>query len=247
MSIASRTFDLLRTPPVRMDDDRRSQASRSRCLRSPRSVRVPRPRLSVERDRCWPDEDRRIPQALRSADLTAAARQPTPRGASKVRALPDAAPACPERARICNSEYDPSAPCLAVGRAGPFHRNPTCSFPPNPRSPRRWSSARCSSNSPPLQARRARLASVDAARPSPAQRGYDGAWRALRQRVLEARPICEQCPAPATEVHHVLWVRDRPDLRLDLSNLMCLCRSCHSRITACTQAFGRRNPRISNS
>ncbi|WP_432207954.1 HNH endonuclease [Ancylobacter polymorphus] len=56
--------------------------------------------------------------------------------------------------------------------------------------------------------------------------------------MLEEHPICD-CGAVAVEVHHVISVRERPDLRLDVANLQYLCRSCHSRITARTQAFGR--------
>ncbi len=87
--------------------------------------------------------------------------------------------------------------------------------------------------------KRARIIEADKRRPSPAGRGYASEWRALRKVMLAEQPTCDRCPAPATEVHHIQSVRERPDLRLVPSNLMCLCRSCHSAITARTQAFGR--------
>lgn len=89
-----------------------------------------------------------------------------------------------------------------------------------------------------VAARRERVAKADLIRPNAAARGYDHAWQQLRKRMLHDHPACH-CGAPAVEVHHVLSIRERPDLRLDPSNLACLCRSCHSRITARTQAFGR--------
>lgn len=89
-----------------------------------------------------------------------------------------------------------------------------------------------------VSARKERVAKADAARPSSAERGYDADWHRMRQRMLRDHPTCD-CGAPAVEVHHLISVRERPDLRLDPTNLQCLCRSCHSRITARTQAFGR--------
>ena len=34
----------------------------------------------------------------------------------------------------------------------------------------------------------------------------------------------------ATEVHHIVKIKDRPELRLEWSNLMSVCRDCHERI-----------------
>ncbi|WP_172838120.1 HNH endonuclease signature motif containing protein [Terriglobus roseus] len=42
----------------------------------------------------------------------------------------------------------------------------------------------------------------------------------------------EQRVTPATEVHHIIPIRTDPTKRLDRSNLMSLCKPCHSRITA---------------
>lgn len=66
-------------------------------------------------------------------------------------------------------------------------------------------------------------------------------WRALRARVLSARPLCEECKrkdriTPATEVHHIRPVEsvtryeDMRALAYDESNLLCLCHECHASI-----------------
>jgi 5-methylcytosine-specific restriction protein A len=69
------------------------------------------------------------------------------------------------------------------------------------------------------------------------QRGYDRNWARVRKHKLSIDPLCEDCldegtTTAASQVHHVLKVCDRPDLRLDLENLRALCASCHSRRTA---------------
>ncbi|MBM3762429.1 MAG: HNH endonuclease [Acidobacteria bacterium] len=69
------------------------------------------------------------------------------------------------------------------------------------------------------------------------QRGYDAGWRKLAALVLAESPLCVDCLAngrsvPASEVHHVERLRDAPARRLDPSNLMALCKPCHSRRTA---------------
>jgi len=66
-------------------------------------------------------------------------------------------------------------------------------------------------------------------------------WRALRTKVLSARPLCESCMqhnrvTPATEVHHVRPVESTTNyasmktLAYDESNLLCLCHECHANI-----------------
>lgn len=84
-------------------------------------------------------------------------------------------------------------------------------------------------------------AKVDAARPPAHRRGYDSAWRACRRLFLAAHPDCcaPDCDRPATDVDHVLSVRDRPDLRLSWSNLRPFCHAHHSQRTAREQSFGR--------
>ena len=64
---------------------------------------------------------------------------------------------------------------------------------------------------------------------------------ASRSRIgkLQLDPVCEDCLAmkpervtEAVDVHHKIKISERPDLRLELSNLMSLCKSCHSIRTA---------------
>lgn len=85
-----------------------------------------------------------------------------------------------------------------------------------------------------------RKAALDRQRPSAEARGYDAAWRAVRKQFLAAHPVCCMCGRPATEVDHVLSVRDRPDLRLRWSNLRAMDTACHSRRTALDQGFARK-------
>ncbi|MFA6308613.1 MAG: HNH endonuclease signature motif containing protein [Clostridia bacterium] len=73
----------------------------------------------------------------------------------------------------------------------------------------------------------------DRRRGSRTERGYDSDWVKLRRRKLMRDPLCEDCLEkgeiePATEVHHIIKVRDRPDLRLDINNLRSLSKRCHS-------------------
>ncbi len=68
-------------------------------------------------------------------------------------------------------------------------------------------------------------------------RGYDEPWQRLRRAVLMRRPLCQDCESEgimreANELHHKRKISDRPDLRLDESNLLALCKPCHSRRTA---------------
>ena len=70
-------------------------------------------------------------------------------------------------------------------------------------------------------------------RPKTAARGYDGRWQRKRKRYLAEHPLCVDCEAndmvtPASEVHHVRKIKDRPDLRLEDANLMALCPPCHA-------------------
>ena len=62
--------------------------------------------------------------------------------------------------------------------------------------------------------------------------GYDGQWKKLSERVRALRPLCERCEKegiaePATEVHHIISIDNAPWLRLEVSNLECLCNRCH--------------------
>lgn len=58
------------------------------------------------------------------------------------------------------------------------------------------------------------------------------AWRLTRSYFLANNAYCHDCDGIATEVHHVIPVRQRPDLLLDLDNLMALCKACHARRSA---------------
>jgi 5-methylcytosine-specific restriction protein A len=67
------------------------------------------------------------------------------------------------------------------------------------------------------------------------ERGYDYSWDKLSKLKRTHNPLCEVCcekgmVTPATEVHHKVKIKNRPDLRLDWDNLMSVCRSCHEAI-----------------
>lgn len=63
---------------------------------------------------------------------------------------------------------------------------------------------------------------------------YGRAWKRIRDRHIKAHPLCEECKkngriTAAEEVHHILPL-SQGGTHAD-SNLMSLCKSCHSRIT----------------
>ena len=77
----------------------------------------------------------------------------------------------------------------------------------------------------------------DRLRGSAATRGYDAAWRRFRDAFLRSNPLCADCGArgrvrASREVHHVLKLAARPELRLAPANCMALCKPCHSARTA---------------
>ncbi len=62
---------------------------------------------------------------------------------------------------------------------------------------------------------------------------YGTAWKIIRKRYITAHPLCEECfkhgiAVPAEHVHHIIPLTDGGTN--DESNLMSLCKSCHSRI-----------------
>lgn len=64
---------------------------------------------------------------------------------------------------------------------------------------------------------------------------YGRAWKRIRDRYIKLHPLCEECKkqnrlTPAEEVHHILPLSKGGGN--EMSNLMSLCKSCHSRITA---------------
>ena len=73
---------------------------------------------------------------------------------------------------------------------------------------------------------------------SAAARGYDASWERLRRLALQRdRFLCQRCMRQGVEtmltygspVDHVIPIRERPDLRLVMSNLQSLCVACHNR------------------
>lgn len=72
-------------------------------------------------------------------------------------------------------------------------------------------------------------------------------WLKFRLYMLAHKPLCEdpfghhildRQTVPATEVHHLIPRKERPDLAYVPSNMQCLCKSCHSRISAEERANG---------
>ncbi len=64
---------------------------------------------------------------------------------------------------------------------------------------------------------------------------YGRDWKRIRDRYIKAHPLCEECKKagrliPANEVHHILPLSKGGDH--SENNLMSLCTSCHSTITA---------------
>ena len=79
---------------------------------------------------------------------------------------------------------------------------------------------------------------IDQQRGTANERGYTYHWRKVRGIKLNQNPLCEECRlsgevTPANEVHH----KDGNPLNNKPDNLMSLCKSCHSHITATTQGF----------
>jgi 5-methylcytosine-specific restriction protein A len=64
---------------------------------------------------------------------------------------------------------------------------------------------------------------------------YGRKWKRIRDRYTKAHPLCEECQkrgklVPAEEVHHIIPLSRGGSNATD--NLMSLCKSCHSSITA---------------
>ncbi len=64
---------------------------------------------------------------------------------------------------------------------------------------------------------------------------YGRSWKRIRDRYIKSHPLCEECKkqgllTPAEEVHHILPLSKGGGN--ETSNLMSLCKSCHSHITA---------------
>lgn len=84
-----------------------------------------------------------------------------------------------------------------------------------------------------LSAKAAKPLSYDKRRGSSTARGYDRKWRAVRDLKLTQTPYCEPCDRGgittiAGYVDHKIPLTERPDLRLELSNLESMCSHCHN-------------------
>jgi len=66
---------------------------------------------------------------------------------------------------------------------------------------------------------------------------YDRRWAKVRRLFLYEHPLCADCLEngvikSAQEVHHIKKARAFPELRLEWSNLLALCKPCHYTRTA---------------
>lgn len=74
---------------------------------------------------------------------------------------------------------------------------------------------------------------------------YGRSWKRIRDRYIKTHPLCEECQrqgrlTPAEEVHHIIPLANGGSNNKE--NLMSLCKSCHSRITAQSgDRWGRSN------
>jgi 5-methylcytosine-specific restriction endonuclease McrA len=64
-------------------------------------------------------------------------------------------------------------------------------------------------------------------------------WRAFRSLVLAAHPHCVDCGALATDVDHLIPVREAPDRALDPSNVVSRCHPHHSARTSREHSWNR--------
>jgi len=61
-------------------------------------------------------------------------------------------------------------------------------------------------------------------------------WKSKRENVLRRDEyMCRECrrygrTTPATTVHHILPLEQRPDLKLNSQNLISLCEQCHNKM-----------------
>jgi 5-methylcytosine-specific restriction enzyme A len=92
-----------------------------------------------------------------------------------------------------------------------------------------------------VERERHRKAAFDKHREGAAARGYDADWQRLRALYLKRYPLCSEpgCYAAATDVDHLLSVRQYPELRLVWSSLRSFCHRHHSARTARDQGFAR--------
>lgn len=80
-----------------------------------------------------------------------------------------------------------------------------------------------------------RQTKTDDYRGTKAERGYGSDWDKFSRRYRLLHPLCECClldgrTTPAVDVHHIVKISVRPDLRMDEDNVMSVCRMCHKRL-----------------
>ena len=76
-------------------------------------------------------------------------------------------------------------------------------------------------------------------------------WSIIRKFMLSRNPLCEFCIQndrikPAEAVDHKRDIIDAPHLRLDPSNLQCLCASCHNKKSAIEASGSEKDLKIVN-
>jgi 5-methylcytosine-specific restriction enzyme A len=61
-------------------------------------------------------------------------------------------------------------------------------------------------------------------------------WKKKRERILKRdKYLCQEClkygrNTEANVVHHIIEIEDEPGLKLESTNLVSVCRSCHNKI-----------------
>lgn len=55
------------------------------------------------------------------------------------------------------------------------------------------------------------------------------AWRTFREGFLAEKPFCFKCNRFATDLHHIVPLKEDWEKRLDAKNIMPLCKACHSK------------------
>jgi 5-methylcytosine-specific restriction protein A len=67
------------------------------------------------------------------------------------------------------------------------------------------------------------------------ERGYGWDWDQLSRRYRANNPWCAECEKVgrftlARDVHHIVPIEQDPSRRMDVTNLMAVCRACHQRL-----------------
>ena len=72
-------------------------------------------------------------------------------------------------------------------------------------------------------------------------RGYGWDWDQLSRRYRANHPWCEECEKAgrftlARDVHHIVPIEQDPSRRMDVTNLMAVCRACHQALDRVARA-----------